>query len=59
MDHTVYIWMRLEDFVKVLLFPDIDIIEIGPLARDKLYAIDGLFGRVQEVVHNHHLVVCL
>lgn len=43
MDHTVNVWMRLEDLVEVLLFPDIDMKEFGPLAADELDTIDGFF----------------
>ena len=43
MDHTVNVWVRLEYFVKVLLFPDVDMKEVGPLSADKLDTIDGFF----------------
>lgn len=59
MYHTVDIRMCLEDLVKVLLFPDIDLEELRLLARDELDAFDGLFGRVLEVVANHDLVIGL
>ena len=43
MNHTVYVWMRLEDLVKVLLFSDINIEELWSSPADELNAIDGLF----------------
>lgn len=58
-DHTVNIRMRLEDLIKVLLFPDIDMVELRSLARDKLNSIDCFFGRIEQVVHNNDLVVSL
>ena len=59
MDYTVNIRMRLEDLIEVLLFPDIDIVELRSLARDKLNAIDCLFGRIEQVVHNNNFVASL
>ena len=58
-DYTVNIRMRLEDLIEVLLFPDIDIVELRSLARDKLNTIDCLFGRIEQVVHNNDLVASL
>ncbi len=43
MDHAVNVWMRLEDFVEVLLFPDVDLKEVGSLSADELDTIDGFF----------------
>lgn len=43
MDHAVNVWMRLEDFVEVLLFPDVDLKEVGSLSTDELDTIDGFF----------------
>lgn len=51
--------MCLEDLVKVLLFPDVNIVELGSLAGDKLNSIDCLFGRVEQIVRNHDLVASL
>ena len=51
--------MRLEDLVEVLLFPNVDIVELRSLARDKLNSIDCLFGRIEQVVHNNDLVASL
>ena len=58
MDHAVNVWMRLEDFVEVLLFPDVDLKELGSLSADELDTIDGFFGGVVEVVCDYNLVVC-
>ena len=43
MDDTVNVWMRLEDFVEVVLFPDVDLKEVGSLSTDELNAIDSFF----------------
>ena len=43
MDDTVNVWMRLEDFVEVVLFPYVDLKEVGSLSTDKLNAIDSFF----------------
>ena len=43
MDDTVNVWMGLEDFVEVVLFPDINLKEIGSLSTDEMDAIDGFF----------------
>ena len=43
MDHAVNVWMRLEDFVEVLLLPDVDLKEVGSLSTDELDTIDGFF----------------
>ena len=59
MDHTVNIRMRLEDLVEVLLFPNVDIVELRSLARDKLNSIDCFFGRIEQVVNNNDLVASL
>ena len=58
-DHTVNIRMRLEHLIEVLLFPDIDIVELRSLARDKLDSIDCLFGRIEQVVDNNDFVAGL
>lgn len=39
---AVNVWVRLEDFVKILLFADIDLEELGAFAADELNAIDDL-----------------
>lgn len=57
MYHAVDIRMCLEDLVKVLLFPDVDIEVVRPLATDELDTIDDLFRSVIEIVHDHDLVV--
>ena len=43
MDDTVNIWMRLEDFVEVVLFPDVDLKEVGSLPADEFDSIDSFF----------------
>ena len=58
MDDTVDVWMRLEDFVEVVLFPDVDLKEVGSLAADELNSINGFFGRIEKVVCNDDFVVC-
>ncbi len=58
-DHAVNIRMGLEDLVEVLLSPDVDMVELGSLARDKLNSINCFFGRVEQVVHNNDLVASL
>ena len=49
--------MRGEDLIKVFFLPDVDIEERRALATDELDAIDGLFGGIEKVVHDHHFVV--
>lgn len=51
--------MRLEDLIEVFLFPDINMVELRSLARDKLDSINCLFGRIEQVVHNNDLVASL
>ena len=41
MDHAVNVWMRLEYFVEIILFPDVDLKEFGSLPTDELDAIEG------------------
>jgi len=59
MYHAVNVWMRLEDLVKVLFFPDVNVEVFGPLAAEKLNTIDDFIRSIIEVVHNHDLVVGL
>lgn len=56
MDDAVDIRVCLEDSIEILLFPDVDVIEFGCLARDELDTIDCLFRRVLEVIHNDDFV---
>lgn len=58
MDHAVNVWMRLKDFVEVLLFSDVDMKEFGPFSADELDTSNGFFGRVEEVVCDDNFVVC-
>jgi len=57
MYNTVNVWMRLEDLVKVLLFPDVNVEVFRPLAADELDAIDHFFRSVVQIIHDHDLVV--
>ena len=50
--------MRLEDFVEVLLFPDVGMEEFGSLSTDEFNPIDGFFRGVEKVVCDDHFVVC-
>ena len=43
MDDTVNVWMRLEDFVEVVLFPDVGVKEVGSLSTDELDSINRFF----------------
>ena len=58
MDDAVNVWMRLEDLVKVVLLPDVNVKEFGSLSTDELDPIDCFFRGVEEVVCNHNFVVC-
>lgn len=55
---AVNVWMRLEDFVKVLFLPDVGMEEIGSLSTDEFNSIDGFFRGVEKVVCDNHFVVC-
>lgn len=43
MDHAVNVWVRLEYFVEILLFSNVDLIEFRALSADELDAIEGFF----------------
>ena len=58
MDHAVNVWMRLEDSVEVLLFPDVGLKEFRSLSTDELYSIDGFLRGVEKIVCDDHFVVC-
>jgi len=49
-DYAVNVWILLEDLVKVLFFPDVDMIERWALAADKFNSIERLFRGIVEVV---------
>ena len=51
--------MGFEHLVKVLLLPNIDMVELWPLARDKFNTIDNFLGRIVEVVRDDNLVASL
>ena len=58
MDDTVNIWMRLEDFVEVVLFPDVDLKEVGSLSTNEFNSIDSFFRGIEKVICNDNFVVC-
>lgn len=58
MYNTVNVWMRLEDFVEVFLFPDVDVKEVGSLSTNEFDSIDGFFGGIEKVICNDDFVVC-
>ena len=59
MNDTINVWMFLENFVKIFLLSNIDVCKTGPFARDELNAIDGLFGRVIQVIRNDNFIIRL
>lgn len=59
MDHVVYVWMRLEDFIKILLSSDVNLKEFGSFSADKFDAVNCFFRGVEEVVCDDNFVVCL
>ena len=58
MYNTVNVWMRLEDFVEVFLFSDVDVKEVGSLSTNEFDSIDGFFGGIEKVICNNDFVVC-
>ena len=58
MDDTVNVWMRLEDFVEIVLFPDVDLKEVGSLSTDELDPIDSFFRGIEKVICDDDFVVC-
>ena len=59
MYNAINVRMRLEDLVKVFLFPHIHLKKLGSSARDELDPIDHLLRRVVKIVCNHDLVIRL
>ena len=57
MNDAVNVWMGLEDFVKVFLFPDVDVEEVGSLSTNELNSIDGFFGGVEKIVCDDYFVI--
>ena len=58
MNHAVNVRMRLENLVKILLFPDVNIVVFRSLAAYELDTIDRLLRRIVQIVYDHDLVVC-
>lgn len=58
-DNIVDIRVLLEHLVQLLLIGDIQRVVLGPLAANKLDAVEDLLGRVVEVVDDDDLVVGL
>lgn len=58
MNNAVNVGMCLEDLVKILLFSDVDIVELRSFATDEFDAVDDFFGGVVEIVCYHDLVAC-
>ena len=58
MNDAVNVWMRLEDFVEVFLFSDVNLEEFGSLSADEFDTIYSFVGRVEEVVYDDDFVVC-
>ena len=56
MDNAVNIRVGNEDLVEVRLVGDIDLCEFRSLSTDQFDAVDGLIGRIVEVVSNDDLV---
>lgn len=59
MDHAVNGGVLLEDLVEGRFVCNVCFVELGPLARDELDAVEGDLGRVVEVVDNHDIVAVL
>ena len=43
MDHAVNVWMRLEYFVEVFLFSDVDLEKFRSLSANELDTVEGFF----------------
>lgn len=56
MDDRVDAWVLGKDFLKLRLVADVHIVEGWLLAADKLNPVQGLDGRVVEVVNNDDIV---
>lgn len=59
MDNAVNVGVGLEHLVEAVLLGDIELVELGLLATDKLDTIESLTGRVVQVVSNDDLVTSL
>lgn len=58
-NNAVNVGVSLEDLVETSLIGDIELDELGLLARDQLNAVQGLSRRVVQVVSNNNLVTSL
>lgn len=56
MDDAVNIGMVLEQLVEGAIVGDIDLVELRPLAGKQFDAIDGLLGRIVQVVGDDDFV---
>lgn len=56
MDHAINIGVLLENPIKRLFIRDVGIVEHWPLAADKFDAMNGLFGRVIEIVSDDDFI---
>lgn len=59
MDNAVNVGVGLEHLVEAVLLGDIELVELGLLATDKLNAVESLTGRVVQVVSDDDLVTSL
>lgn len=59
MDDAVDVGVGLEHLVETLLVGDIELNELGLLARDQLNALQSLWRRVVQVVGHNNLVARL
>lgn len=59
MDNAVNVGVGLEHLVEAALLGDIELVELGLLATDKLNTLESLGGRVVQVVSNDDLVTSL
>lgn len=57
MDDAVNIRMVVENLVKGAIVGDIELVKLRPLATNQLDSIDGLFGRIVQVVGNDDFIV--
>lgn len=59
MDNAVNVGVGLKHLVEAVLDGDIELVELGLRATDKLNAVESLTGRVVQVVNNDDLVTSL
>jgi hypothetical protein len=58
-DDAVNVGVRSKHLVEAGRVGDVDLEEVGSLARDQFNAVDDLWGRVEQIVGNDNLVVSL